>query len=364
LFSSVAPPYARLHPGQSVQFAVASGEVTPPLAAPGATWAPPKEARAFFRVSAPGLRTVLQDQGRLGLAHLGVPTAGPADPHSCAQANRLVGNAPECATLEITARGPALEVLAEGYATVVGGAPEIRLDGQPIEPGRVFPFHLGQVLLVGTVRRGVRTYLGVAGGFAGPPVLGSVATDQLSGLGPGVVAAGDTLWVNQMTPPLGSHLHDHGVQKEDGHAVSLRIVAGPHHEWFAHDALERLCEQRFLVEPDSNRVGLRLRPGQPLSVRAASAGGRELDSQGMVDGAIQVPPGQQPVVLLPDHATHGGYPVVAVVASVDHGLLGQCAPGDQVRFVTVTLDEARQLAAEQRRTHARAVVSHYPLMVE
>ena len=84
----------------------------------------------------------------------------------------------------------------------------------------------------------------------------------------------------------------------------------------------------------------------------------------MVDGAIQVPPGQHPVVLLPDHATHGGYPVVAVVAAVDLGLLGQCAPGDVIRFVPVTLAEARELAAEQRRTHARAVVSHYPLMVE
>jgi KipI family sensor histidine kinase inhibitor len=362
LFTTV-PPYARLRAGQLVRFVVSSGDEMP-VPDDGLEWEPSREARAFFRVSAPGLRTVLQDRGRVGLSHLGVPAAGPADPHSFALANRLVGNGPERAALEITARGPTLGVLAEGYATVLGGAPDIRLDGQVMEPGRVFPFHLGQELMVGNVGRGFRTYLAVAGGFAGPQVFGSVARDQLSGLGPGAVEAGDTLWVNQMIPPLGSHLDDPGVVKEEGEVVALRFVAGPHGEWFEEDALSRLAAATFTVEPASNRVGLRLVATAEVTLRSAAGSGRELASQGMVDGAIQVPPDGRPVVLLPDHATHGGYPVIGVVATVDLGLLGQCAPGDSIRFVPTELSEARELAAEQRRTHGRAVVSHYPLMVE
>ncbi|MGH3158622.1 MAG: carboxyltransferase domain-containing protein [Streptosporangiaceae bacterium] len=360
---STAPPYARVRAGQLVRFVVSAADETP-MPEEAVEWEPSREARPFFRVSAPGLRTVLQDRGRVGFTHLGVPAAGPADPHSFALANRLVGNGPEGAALEITARGPTLGVLAEGYASVLGGAPDIRLDGQVMEPGRVFPFHLGQELVVGDVRRGFRTYLAVAGGFAGPHVLGSVARDQLSGHGPGAIETGDTLWVNQMIPPLGSHLDDPGVQKEEGQLVALRVVPGPHAEWFEDDALSRLATMIYRVEPVSNRVGLRLSAGSTVPLRATSAAGQELMSQGMVHGAIQVPPDERPVVLLPDHATHGGYPVIAVVATVDLGLLGQCAPGDSIRFVAIELSEARELSAEQRRTHGRAVVSHYPLMVE
>ena len=115
--------------------------------------------------------------------------------------------------------------------------------------------------------------------------------------------------------------------------VALRVVPGPHAELFAADALTRLAAADFVVQAASNRVGLRLRAEAGAATLRSGPGGGTLDSQGVVTGAVQVPPDGDPVVLLPDHATLGGYAVLAVVASVDHGLLGQCAPGTRVRLV-------------------------------
>ncbi len=365
MFSPSVPPYARLAPGDRVQFrAVGGSEVAAaPLATP--TWVPPLKARHLFTVLAPGLRTVLQDRGRVGVASIGVPEAGPADPHSFTLANRLVGNGTERAALEITGHGPTLRVEGSTYVTVVGAAPQIRLDGQMVVPGAVVPVRPGQQLSVGAVRPGLRTYLAVAGGFVGPRVLDSVATDQLSGLGAGPLTTGAALYVEVMSPPLADHLdHIGGGHGADG-GITLRVVPGPHAEWFEPDALERLAAATFVVEPESNRVGLRLREmGGPATLRAATSEGRELDSQGMVHGAVQVSPDGAPVVLLPDRATHGGYPVVAVVITADLGRLGQCAPGDKVTFSPVDLAEAREERATQRRVFERAVVGYYPLAVE
>jgi allophanate hydrolase subunit 2 len=142
-------------------------------------------------------------------------------------------------------------------------------------------------------------------------------------------------------------------------------VPGPHGEWFAPDALRVLAEAQFHVEDESNRVGLRLRPeGGALRLLSADGDRSGLDSQGVVTGAVQVPPDGHPVVLLPDHATLGGYPVVAVVAAVDHGRLGQCAPGDTVQFVPLDLEEARRERRLQMRAMESAVVGHYPLAVD
>jgi allophanate hydrolase subunit 2 len=146
--------------------------------------------------------------------------------------------------------------------------------------------------------------------------------------------------------------------------VELRVLPGPHAERFAATALARLPETVFVVEPESNRVGIRLRAETGSPVVQEGAGGGGLDSQGVVTGAVQVPPDGEPVVLMPDHATLGGYPVLAVVATADHGLLGQCAPGTRVRLVPIApvdADEARRVA---RREMARAVVGTFPLAVD
>jgi allophanate hydrolase subunit 2 len=138
-------------------------------------------------------------------------------------------------------------------------------------------------------------------------------------------------------------------------------VPGPHPEWFDPAALERLGAMVFVVEADSNRVGIRLREEDGATRLRRPTQGAELDSQGVVTGAVQVPPGGQPVILMPDHATLGGYPVLAVVISADHGLLGQCAPGTRVRLVAIGQDEAAAAGLARRRAVEAAVIGHYPL---
>jgi biotin-dependent carboxylase-like uncharacterized protein len=328
-------------------------------------WTPPEAARHLFDVVSPGLRTVRQDGGRRCVAGIGVPAAGPADPISFALANRLVGNPEEAGALEVTAQGPTLRARAPGYVAVVGGRPEIRLGGRALAAGQVFPVREGQELVIGPVRHGLRTYVAVAGGLVGPDLFASCSSDQLCGLGPGPLVAGDALHAGAMTPPLGDHL---GGEWADGSGpqapVVLRVLPGPHAEWFEPDALPVLEGARFRVAGESNRVGLRLQAEGALALRAAGRADHELDSQGMVVGALQVPPGGDPVVLMTDHATLGGYPVLAVVATVDHGRLGQCAPGDTVAFRPINHATARRELAQQRRAIGRGVVGHYPLAVQ
>ena len=299
------------------------------------------------------------------MAAIGVPAAGPADPTSFELANRLVGNPPDAVALEATAKGPTLRCLRPTFVSVVGARPELRLQGQPVPVGQVVPVGAGQVLDVGLVRDGLRCYLAVAGGFVGPDLLlGSCATDLLSGLGPGPIHAGDHLAAGVVSPPLGDHV-DAGAQtaRSGAEAVVLRVVPGPHPERFAPGAFGLIGFQGFTVEADSNRIGLRLRPRDAAPLLAAGTI-TELDSQGIVTGAIQVPPDGNPVILLPDHATMGGYPVLAVVAAVDHGLLGQCAPGTSVVLAPITQATAHLAWSAHRRRMADAIAGHYPVVVD
>jgi biotin-dependent carboxylase-like uncharacterized protein len=365
-FSPRLAPYARLSAGDRVQFTVAAGPVGSPSDGGAHTWSPPPGSRAVFEVEHPGLRTVLQDGGRRGVGGIGVPSAGPGDPYALTLANRLVGNPAEAAALEVTASGPTLHCLGPAMVAVVGGSPTVSVAGQPVTSGKVFPVNAGQQLTVGAVREGLRSYVAVAGGLLGDELFGSVATDQLCGLGPGPIAAGQSLWAAELRPPLGDHLLEGtAMTSAAGQPIALRVVPGPHAELFAGGSFEVLCAQTFTVAAESNRVGVRLVPrdGQ-VSALAAESGRSELDSQGTVTGVVQVPPDGHPVVLLPDHATLGGYPVLAVVASADHGLLGQCAPGSHVVLVPIEHGEARRALAERRRQVDSAVVGHYPLAVD
>lgn len=362
LFNVDAPPYAVLAPGDRVRFrkAVAGEPVEPPRHG-WRSWAPPPGGRPVFEVLAPGMRAVLQDAGRRGVAASGVPAAGAADPVSRALANGLAGNAAGAAVLEVTGGGTRLRALGACHAAVVGAAPTVRVDGNDVaSTGRLVPLEAGQVLEIGALARGCRTYVAVAGGFIAKAFFGSASSDELCGLGRGPLGAGTNLYAGEWAPPLGGHLAA-GAATELPAAgpVELRVVPGPHAERFAPDVLERAAAATFVAASDSNRVGLRLRA--EAAVDWATAGG-ELDSQPMVTGAVQVPPGGEPIVLGPDHATLGGYPVAAVVIAADRGLLGQCGPGTAVRLVPVSFEEAEEAHAAQRRQLARAVEGHYPLV--
>ncbi len=361
LFSLDGPPYAALAPGDRVRFAAAgAGDPLEPSFDPSPAWSPPPGARLVLEVLAPGLRAVVQDAGRRDVAASGVPAAGPADPVSWGLANALAGNAPGAAALEVTGGGTRLRALGPCHVAVVGAAPEVRVDGTGVAPGQLVPLADGQVLELGALRRGCRTYVAVAGGLLGPEVFSSQGSDELCGLGRGPLDRGARLWAGAWAPPLGDHLAP-GAATElppGAQPVELRVVRGPHAERFDPAVLERLAATTFGVGSDSNRVGLRLEAQGSWESGAPAA---VLDSQPMVTGAVQLPPGGEPVVLLPDHATLGGYPVPVVVIAADHGLLGQCGPGTAVRLVPVGPADADKALRERRRAVVRAVSGHYPL---
>ncbi len=289
------------------------------------------DGRAGGRVRAvvvvrPGPLTTVQDDGRDGVAALGVPRAGALDQPARALANRLVGNAPGAAVLETTLGGVALRALTPLVAAVTGAPSPVRVDGRPGAWGAPLRLAAGALLEVGAATDGVRAYVALDGGVDVPPVLGSRSADLLSGLGPPPLAAGQLLplgapdgapsWIEplpQPAPPV---------------ELLLRLEPGPRDDWFSPGTLPLLAAARYEVSPASNRIGLRL---LGPSLRRLPGRG-ELPSEGMVLGAVQVPPDGLPVVFLADHPTTGGYPVVGVVPAADLAAAAQARPGTPVRF--------------------------------
>lgn len=256
--------------------------------------------------------TTVQDRGRPGLAHLGVPPSGAADRRAYELGNRLVGNRPGAASLEATLAGPKLRFAAAGVVALTGA-----------EHWPAFEVGVGDVLDVEPYKRGARLYVSVRGGIDVAPVLGSRSTDLMSGLGPSIVRPGDLLRIGEEVGGAPEELPGDPLPDEP----VLRVLPGPRADWFAPDALDALTSRPWRMSLSSNRVGIRLE-GEPL----AWARDEELRSEGLVTGALQVPPNGLPILLGPDHPTTGGYPVIAVVRSEDLWLAGQLRPGETVRF--------------------------------
>jgi biotin-dependent carboxylase-like uncharacterized protein len=276
-------------------------------------------------VEQPGPLSTVQDLGRPGLAHLGVGQSGAADRASLRLANRLVGNEEGAACLEVTLGG--LVVRFERAATVAltGARCPVLLAGR--EQGMFAPVWVpaGATVALGVPPRGIRTYLAVRGGLDVPPVLGSCSTDRLAGLGPEPVGPGTRIPTGSARLPFPSI--DVAPVAELPKDAVLRVTRGPRDDWFAADALTVLCSHPYDVSPASDRVGLRLAgPG------LARARREELPSEGMVEGALQVPPDGQPVLFLADHPVTGGYPVIAVVDLDDIPIAAQARPGDRLQF--------------------------------
>lgn len=257
----------------------------------------------------PGLGTSVQDRGRPGWAHLGVTASGAMDPSLAAQLNRLVGNPAEAAVVE-TAGG--LVVRAVGAITVAT-SPDVAVHHLPA----------GTVLRVDPQPGDVWGYVAVRGGLAVPRVLGSASRDSRSGIGAPLPAAGDRLPIGP-TPPAGI-LIDQGAPPV--RRATFTVWPGPRWDWFTPEARRRLTTTVWTVTADVSRVGARL-DGATLDRRVDG----ELASEGLVAGAIQVPGDGRPVVMLRDHPTTGGYPVIAVVDPSELGDLAQARPGAALRF--------------------------------
>jgi biotin-dependent carboxylase-like uncharacterized protein len=277
----------------------------------------------MIEIVRPGPLATIQDLGRPGLAALGVGRSGAADRRSLRLANRLVGNPEGAAAIEITLGG--LAVRFDRLTRVaLAGAPcdaRIAMNAPAYLPA-------GAELRLGTPEAGLRTYLAVAGGIDVPAVLGSRATDTLAGLGPERLRTG-------MRLPLGPARGEPPgvdaapVRRPDPEPV-LRVQLGPRDDWFGAQAVEALLAACWEVTADADRVGIRL--GGPALERRVD---RELPSEGMVEGALQVPPSGRPVLFLADHPVTGGYPVIGVVAAADIPAAAQLRPGGRVRFRSI-----------------------------
>ncbi len=259
-----------------------------------------------------GPLTTVQDRGRPGWAHIGVPPSGAVDLRALARGNELVGNDPSAAALEATLIGPKLRFLQPALVAVTGATERAAFD-----------VTAGDELELGPFVTGARAYICVRGGIALDAVLGSRATDLLTGLGPPPLRAGDLLPVGPEPSASPRHVPAPATVVEP----VLRIRPGPRDDWFASAALDALCDHPWRVSPASNRVGIRLEGATLERTRTD-----ELLSEGLVTGSLQVPPSGLPILLLNDHPTTGGYPVLAVVLSDDLPHCGQLRPGDRLRF--------------------------------
>lgn len=264
----------------------------------------------------------LQDAGRLGQAALGIGRSGACDRGSYRLANRLVGNAEHAAVLEVTFGGLHLRADDDVMIATTGA----RCTGSSPHNAPMY-LRTGHELRLGTPATGLRTYVAVRGGFAADPVLGSRSTDVLSGLGPAPVSAGDVLQIADPELPAPGLDVAPVPDPEEGDGA-VRVVPGPRLDWFTDKSLATLASEAYTVTSDSNRVGLRL-DGEPLQRIRTD----ELPSEGMVRGALQIPPSGRPVLFLADHPVTGGYPVIAYVEDDDVDRCGQLRPGQRVRFI-------------------------------
>ncbi|MFC7384250.1 5-oxoprolinase subunit C family protein [Sphaerisporangium rhizosphaerae] len=289
------------------------------------------ERPGWLEVLATGPLTTVQDLGRPGRGDLGVGRSGAADRAALRLANRLLANPEGAAALEVTLGG--LQVRAHGDLTIaLSGAPcpatVTDAAGRARGAGHQAVERLpdGATLRLGVPGRGLRTYLAVRGGLDVPEVLGSRATDIMAGVGPDRPARGSALPVGP--PPERFPIVDLApvTPLYAGEPV-LSVLPGPRDDWFAPGALQALCAEPYEVTVDSNRVGMRLRGPRLERVREG-----ELPPEGMVPGALQVPPSGQPTLFLADHPVTGGYPVIAVVRTSDVDRAAQVRPGQRVRF--------------------------------
>lgn len=293
-----------------------------------------------------GLGTTLQDGGRPGYRRYGIALSGALDPVFLACANALAGNPPGAAALELRLTGPRLRVAAGRLRVALAGAADIAVSGRPtFPPWQSLTLEEGEELKIGAVRGGI-AYLAIAGGIDTPSLLGSRATHLRAGLG-GVegraLAAGDRL-------PVGAVQIEGGERRQSAFAHEdgpIRLLPGPQDDHFTPQARRALVEQEFTLGRDADRMGLRLE-GPPLLHDERY--GDEIVSDGVTPGALQVPPDGQPILLLADCQTVGGYPKIATAIRADLPRLAHLLPGARLRFAYVSREEA---AAALRTQQAR-----------
>lgn len=303
-----------------------------------------------IEVLRPGLLTTVQDLGRYGYQQYGMVVAGAMDAFSLAVGNLLVGNPRNAAGLEITLIGPELQFHQESVIAITGADLKATLDNHPlprwksiyVEPGQILRFHRPQ--------QGIRAYLCIAGGIDVKPIMKSRSTflkGKMGGYQGRVLQSGDILPVGSTHLPFsqitGRFLSPREQPVYDK-KVTLRVIMGPQADAFTEEGVHTFLTSSYKVTPQSDRMGTRLE-GPPIQHKE----GADIISDGIAPGSIQVPAGGQPIILLADRNTTGGYTKIATVISVDLPLIAQSAPGHTLSFRAVEIEEAQKLAIAQEK---------------
>lgn len=296
----------------------------------------------MLKILRAGIYTTVQDLGRNGFRRLGVSQSGALDEPALRIANLLVGNAANAAGLEITLGQFSAEFTQSGWIALTGAGCDAQLDGKPLWTGWRYPVNTGQQLILKTPKRGMRTYLAISGGIAVAEMLGSRSTDNkaaFGGLEGRNLRDGDSL-------PLGQ---SHSLPKQSFGVKQplfnnrIRALPGPEYDEFSEEAKEAFWRTAWQLSPQSNRMGYRLHGSHALN-RTTD---REMLSHGLLPGVVQVPHNGQPIVLMADAQTTGGYPRIACVIEADLYHLAQIRLGEAIHFVPCTLAEAQRARVEQ-----------------
>lgn len=329
LFDDASADPVLLPPGARVRF-VETREPLRRARAPRSAGVPRREwvlGEDALRVVEPGPLATVQDLGRAGRAHLGIARSGALDRTALRRANRLVGNPEDAAGIEITLGGFRAVAARDLWVALTGAMGPLEIDRAAAAPNTAVRWPAGTELRVGAFTAGLRGVLALRGGVAVPPVAGSRATDVLAGLGPAPLRAGDTLPVGP-APAAPVPALDIAPWSAPGDEIEAELARGPRADWFARP--EALFDRTWMVSNDADRVGIRLDGAGAAGLERVREG--ELPSEGMVPGAIQVPPSGRPTILLADGPVTGGYPVIAVVTDATLDRLAQARPGTRLRF--------------------------------
>ncbi len=290
-----------------------------------------------------GMLTTVQDLGRYGCERYGVPVAGAMDPFALQVANALVGNSPDEAALEITIVGPTLRATASCLIAVTGADLNLRVNGRPLPSWMAVFVRRGWIIEFGERKRGCWAYLAVAGGVDVPPIMGSKSTYLRGGFGGfqgRTLREGDLIPIGQTAshlPSLAGKEFPPDRIPDYSDTPELHVVLGPQDDYFTEEGIATFLSSKYQVSPTSDRMGYRLQGAEIVH-----QGRADIISDGIALGAVQVPADKQPIVMMADRQTTGGYPKIATVISADIPLLAQCMPGGSaVTFKAMTVEEAQ-----------------------
>ncbi len=321
----------------------------------------------MIKVSKPGLQTTVQDKGRIGFYEIGMPPSGAMDQYSYTVANLLVGNQPNAAALEITYLGPELLFEKDMRISLTGGSMPPKINGEAVPMWETLAVREGDVLSFDFVKSGARVYLAVEGGIDVPVIMNSRSTYTLIGIGGfqgRPLAAGDVLQTGDMKEkdvPVGSKISDADIPTF-GKAHEIRVVVGLCSYRLTEESKQSFLQTEWTVTPEANRIGYRHRGERLQFVERKQPFGAGSNPSNVTDlgypiGSIQVPDGVEPIVLLHDAVTGGGYATIATVISSDLNRMGQIKTNEKVRFVSVSMSEALQARRETQEKLRRIAAS-------